>query len=94
MAVPVKAVFSYRAAKMAAFHMGSRRPGGCSDGLKPTGGCGIIKRVFLMGRDAPERNKRYKMAVEKDLLCKKLLMLVGACGLGVFALHGARRPLR
>jgi hypothetical protein len=47
-----------------------------------------------MGRDAPERNKRYKMAVEKDLLCKKLLMLVGACGLGVFALHGARRPLR
>ena len=32
------------------------------------------------------------MAVEKvegHLLCKKFLMLVGACGLGVFALHGA-----
>ena len=32
------------------------------------------------------------MAVEKvegHLLCKKFLMLVGACGLGVFAVHGA-----
>ncbi len=29
------------------------------------------------------------MAVKRDGFCKKFLMLVSACGLGVFALHGA-----
>ena len=32
---------------------------------------------------------RYNMAVAKDLPCKKFLMLVGACALGVSAVHGA-----
>ena len=43
-----------------------------------------------MGGHAPERNERYEMAERKGhLLRKKFLMLVGACGLGTLALHGA-----